>query len=392
MQKNSTQLLQQYFFDYIHCEDIANKQNILNNCIKKLPEEKNLIYRIKNIVDELQTNAAISFINNVFDISKEVVRFDLMENIESQINNKTTVIDKVDVKKAKLISFYNFEKEETYEECKITKDKVMLNDNQERYIKQTSETDSYFYNYIVEMFLIDDESQMLMANTIDNNYVISNKPFPEISSSKLVKEDSIVDTKNIEYFIDRIIGDKEDKQKYLNRIFLDLLTNQNYRILGNGFGIINSDTKQNDYYVLNGITLKKEFAIECLYRNYYEEIQDISNLIIDNYDTILDLIVDLLKTNLVNNQYLVNLRNNVVKIFEKGRLNKSLNSLENEEEEVITEKRQNLNNIFEENVKKFRKSLNLDNQSLTKKGYASIFILVTSIIISGLSIAYLLVR
>ena len=68
MQKNSTQLIQKYFFDYLICEDGFQKQNTIDQCIKKLPEQKNLIYRLKNIIDELHGNAAKSFVNNVFDV------------------------------------------------------------------------------------------------------------------------------------------------------------------------------------------------------------------------------------------------------------------------------------------------------------------------------------
>lgn len=392
MQKNITQLIQKYFFDYLICEDGFQKQNTIDQCIKKLPEQKNLIYRLKNIIDELHGNTAKSFVNNVFDVSNDIIRIDLIENIESQLSNKTTIISKVDIIKARLISFYNFEKEETFEECKITNDKVIINDFQERYIKKNEECDSYFYNYIVEMFLNENQNEMLLGITSNGNYVISNKIFPEVSNSTLVKEDSLCETKDIQYFIDRIIGENENKDKYLVRIFLDLITNQNYRILSNGFGIINSDLKENEYYVLNGVTLKKEVAIESFYRNYYEQIEDISNLVMDNYDVIIDLIDELINLKMINNQYLLNLKNNIIKVYKKGVLFKSLNSLEFGEEEKISEKRKNLNNDFEENMKKFKKSLGLTNPSLTKKGYASIFTLVLGIIIFGVAFALILIK
>ena len=215
MQKNITQLIQKYFFDYLICEDGFQKQNTIDQCIKKLPEQKNLIYRLKNIIDELHGNAAKSFVNNVFDVSNDIIRIDLIENIESQLSNKTTIISKVDIIKARLISFYNFEKEETFEECKITNDKVIINDFQERYIKKNEECDSYFYNYIVEMFLNENQNEMLLGITSKGNYVISNKIFPEVSNSTLVKEDSLCETKDIQYFIDRIIG--ETKEEVLRR-------------------------------------------------------------------------------------------------------------------------------------------------------------------------------
>ena len=207
----------------------------------------------------------------------------------------------------------------------------------------------------------------------------------------IIKEESLCETKEVQYYLEDKLTDENTKDWYLKRIFLDLITNQNYRNLNSGLGTIKSDLNESNYYVLNDVTIKKDVAIESFYRNYFDSIKDISNIIIDNYELILDLIADILKFRRdIDEKYIYEIRNNIVKVYEKGIVNKTLNEIENLETEKITKKQIDLNDLFASNIKKLRKSLGLSNQSLTKTGYASILTLISGIVLFGVLFAYLI--
>ena len=85
------------------------------------------------------------------------------------------------------------------------------------------------------------------------------------------------------------------------------------------------------------------------------------------------MIADILKFRRdIDEKYIYEIRNNIVKVYEKGIVNKTLNEIENLETEKITKKQLEQDDLFASNIKKLRKSLGLSNQSLTKSGYASI--------------------
>ena len=195
-----------------------------------------------------------------------------------------------------------------------------------------------------------------------------------------------------------MIGEKPDKQKYLNRILVDLITNQNYRILANGFGTLNSDNFDNDYYVLDGVTIKKEYAFESLYINYSDEVKTITNLITDNYDKILTSLENIINSDKVENKsYFENLKNNIVRLHEKFRVTKRLNEIENGTEvDVFDKNRTSRNEILSRRLDSINNSLNLGgpkkalvNENVSKAGYASIFTLVAGVILFGVMFAYL---
>lgn len=385
MLDSNTKVLKAYFEKYLN----TNDTKILNECINKYPNESAIINRLKNVIDNLNTYKK-TFIDNVFDINNDRINMELVANLESQISNRTTIIAPVCEKQVVITSYYDFNREETIENCKVTKDEIMLNDGNLKKITEDNEN-HLFCNHIIEQLFNFSIDNSYIIKIDDKNYYASDNKVPNISNAKLIKEESLCETKEVQYYLEDKLTDENTKDWYLKRIFLDLITNQNYRDLNSGLGTIKSDLNESNYYVLNDITIKKDVAIESFYRNYFDSIKDISNIIIDNYELILDLIADILKFRRdIDEKYIYEIRNNIVKVYEKGIVNKTLNEIENLETEKITKKQLEQDDLFASNIKKLRKSLGLSNQSLTKTGYASILTLISGIVLFGVLFAYLI--
>ena len=385
MLDSNTKVLKAYFEKYLN----TNDTKVLNECINKYPNESAIINRLKNVIDNLNTYKK-TFIDNVFDINNDCINMELVANLESQINNRTTIIAPVCEKQVVITSYYDFNREETIENCKVTKDEIMLNDGNLKKITEDNEN-HLFCNHIIEQLFNFSIDNSYIIKIDDKNYYASDNKVPNISNAKLIKEESLCETKEVQYYLEDKLTDENTKDWYLKRIFLDLITSQNYRDLNSGLGTIKSDLKESNYYVLNDITIKKDVAIESFYRNYFDSIKDISNIIIDNYELILDLIADILKFRSdIDEKYIYEIRNNIVKVYEKGIVNKTLNEIENLETEKITKKQLEQDALFASNIKKLRKSLGLSNQSLTKTGYASILTLISGIVLFGVLFAYLI--
>lgn len=385
MLDSNTKVLKAYFEKYLN----TNDTKILNECINKYPNESAIINRLKNVIDNLNTYKK-TFIDNVFDINNDCINMELVANLESQISNRTTIIAPVCEKQVVITSYYDFNREETIEKCKVTKDEIMLNDGNLKKITEDNEN-HLFCNHIIEQLFNFSTDNSYIIKIDDKNYYVSDNQVPNISNAKLIKEESLCETKEVQYYLEDKLTDENTKDWYLKRIFLDLITSQNYRDLNSGLGTIKSDLNESNYYVLNDVTIKKDVAIESFYRNYFDSIKDISNIIIDNYELILDLIADILKFRRdIDEKYIYEIRNNIVKVYEKGIVSKTLNEIENLETEKITKKQIELNDLFASNIKKLRKSLGLSNQSLTKTGYASILTLISGIVLFGVLLAYLI--
>lgn len=385
MTGNNTQVIRKYFEKYL----ATNNENVILDCINKCPSQSEIIKRLKIVFDSLNTYKK-TFIDNVFDINNDSINMELVTNLESQINNRTTIIAPVCEKQVVITSYYDFNREETIENCKVTKDEIMLNDGNLKKITEDNEN-HLFCNHIIEQLFNFSIDNSYIIKIDDKNYYASDNKVPNISNAKLIKEESLCETKEVQYYLEDKLTDENTKDWYLKRIFLDLITSQNYRDLNSGLGTIKSDLKESNYYVLNDITIKKDVAIESFYRNYFDSIKDISNIIIDNYELILDLIADILKFRSdIDEKYIYEIRNNIVKVYEKGIVNKTLNEIENLETEKITKKQLEQDALFASNIKKLRKSLGLSNQSLTKTGYASILTLISGIVLFGVLFAYLI--
>ena len=385
MTGNNTQVIRKYFEKYL----ATNNENVILDCINKCPSQSEIIKRLKIVFDSLNTYKK-TFIDNVFDINNDSINMELVTNLESQINNRTTIIAPVCEKQVVITSYYDFNREETIENCKVTKDEIMLNDGNLKKITEDNKN-HLFCNHIIEQLFNFSIDNSYIIKIDDKNYYASDNKVPNISNAKLIKEESLCETKEVQYYLEDKLTDENTKDWYLKRIFLDLITSQNYRDLNSGLGTIKSDLKESNYYVLNDITIKKDVAIESFYRNYFDSIKDISNIIIDNYELILDLIADILKFRRdIDEKYIYEIRNNIVKVYEKGIVNKTLNEIENLEAEKITKKQLEQDDLFASNIKKLRKSLGLSNQSLTKTGYASILTLISGIVLFGVLFAYLI--
>ena len=385
MTGNNTQVIRKYFEKYL----ATNNENVILDCINKCPSQSEIIKRLKIVFDSLNTYKK-TFIDNVFDINNDSINMELVTNLESQINNRTTIIAPVCEKQVVITSYYDFNREETIENCKVTKDEIMLNDGNLKKITEDNEN-HLFCNHIIEQLFNFSIDNSYIIKIDDKKYYASDSKVPNISNAKLIKEESLCETKEVQYYLEDKLTDENTKDWYLKRIFLDLITSQNYRDLNSGLGTIKSDLKESNYYVLNDITIKKDVAIESFYRNYFDSIKDISNIIIDNYELILDLIADILKFRSdIDEKYIYEIRNNIVKVYEKGIVNKTLNEIENLETEKITKKQLEQDALFASNIKKLRKSLGLSNQSLTKTGYASILTLISGIVLFGVLFAYLI--
>ena len=126
-------------------------------------------------------------------------------------------------------------------------------------------------------------------------------------------------------------NDKDElKKNYIQMIFFDLLSFNTYRgfnsysILLDGKGKFsrlapiydyNNNIGSNDYYNLNGVFIKRNAIIECLYKYYYKYIKNISRGLVENirsYVESADLIID---SNLNNEEASV-IKNNYHVAFE----------------------------------------------------------------------------
>ena len=396
MPKNDTQALQRYFFEYIKAESVGEKQAIIEDCKEDLPSFVIMIDRIKNVIDELNDikETKINFINKVFNIQTNSININLLNNMESQIENKTVVISTIKNEGFVVTSFDEFVKNETKEQLDISSDDEVVLNNNSYVLNKINKNGMHQMNYLFrKLFKFAQEEILFAEDDLGNNYIISENQLPEMCVQNLEKEESLCDKKNVWIYLENTLGklDSEMKVQYLRMIFLDIITNQNYRILRNGTGILESDNTQNDYYVLNGVTLKKEFAIESFFENYYDEISDISDLINDNYGEILDLIVDLIKNNQnIDEKYLLYLRENIVRVYEKRNLKIGIQKITENYREDFSDIRNQNNEMFKMNMENLRNSLDLKSQVLTKSGYASILTIVLGIIACGFGIAYLM--
>ena len=358
-----------------------------------MPNQTKVIDRVKNLLDLLNNESKKNFVDNVFDVKNDTILIDLIENLESQIENKTITFNTISGKTAELISFDNYEKQELI----ISVDKL----SESRKLTKIEEGDTRLYNNLVERLLGLNYDNLSLLKSNDQLYLTSINDLPERSNDEIKKEDAIIDSREIQYLFDRMIGENKDKQRYLNRILIDLITNQNYRILANGFGTLQSDAKSNEYYVLNGVTIKKELAFESIYRNYADEVKIITNLIVDNYDKILKIIEDIINSdNISNKEYFENLKKNICDMNDKSKVTKKLNAIEfGTQVDIYDNSRRNRNELFSEEIDSLSNSLNINkqesklkiNKELSNQGYASIFTLVSGIILFGIIFAYLII-
>ena len=157
MLDSNIKVLKAYFEKYLNTNDIK----VLNECINKYPNESAIINRLKNVIDNLNTYKK-TFIDNVFDINNDRINMELVANLESQISNRTTIIAPVCEKQVVITSYYDFNREETIENCKVTKDEIMLNDGNLKKITEDNEN-HLFCNHIIEQ---------LFNFSIDNSYII----------------------------------------------------------------------------------------------------------------------------------------------------------------------------------------------------------------------------
>lgn len=396
MPKNDTQVMQQYFFEYIKAESIGEKQAIIEDCKADVPSSVIMIDRIKKVIDELNEakETKIKFINKVFNIQTNSININLLDNMESQIENKTIAITIVKNKNFIVTTFNDFIKEVTSEHLDVIDNNEVMINNNSYILNEINKSGMQKMNYLLRNLLGFEQEQLsFVEDEVGNTYILSENLLPEICVQNLQKEESLCDKKNIWIYLENTLGklEPEMKKQYLRMIFLDIITNQNYRILRNGTGVLDSDITQNDYYVLNGVTLKKEFAIESFFENYYDEISDISDLINDNYGDILDLIVDLIKNNQgIDEKYLLYLRENIVRVYEKRNLKIGIQKITENYKEDYTDIRKQNSEILKINIDNLRKSLDLKYQVLTKSGYASILTIVLGIIACGFFMAYLM--
>lgn len=396
MPKNETYILQNYFFEYIKAQSVGEKQAIIEDCKEEIPSSVLMIDRLKKAIDGLEEvkDTKIIFINKVFDITNNTINIELLENMESQIENKTVVMSPIKKEIYNITTYNNLEKQITNEEINtISQDDVII-DDKNYCLNEIHENDNKTMNYLIRKAFGCNQEELLFAeNVIGKKYIISEKKLPEMCNQDIQKEESLCDKKSIWLFLENTLSqlDKNMQEDYLRIIFLDIITNQNFRILRNGTGVLDSDKNQNDYYILNGVTLKKEYVIESFFENYYDIISDISDLINDNYTEILDFIVDLIKNNPgIDEKYLINLRANIVKVYEKRNLKIGIQKITENYKEKYTDVRNINNDNFKANISNLKKSLGLKEQVLTKSGYASILTIVLGIITCGVFMAYLM--
>lgn len=396
MLKNETYILQHYFFEYVKAETLGEKQAIIEDCKEEVPSSILMIDRLKNAIDKLNAKkeTKIIFINKVFDITKNTINIELLENMENQNAHNTTYISTIKRKKFTMVDYKEFEKVLSDEEIEVTDQNDALINNNNYVLNKINDDSSCEMNYLISKLLgYDQEKLLFLTSETAEKFIISEKQLPKTSNQTIQKEESLCDTKSIWLHLENILSKYDEKKKfeYVRMIFLDIITNQNNRILRNGVGVLESDVTQNDYYILDGKTLKKECLIESLLKNYYDMISDISDLINDNYQEILDFIDDLSRSNInIDIAYLNNLRENIKKVNEKRNIKIGIQKITENYVEEYSENRKNNNENIKVNIDTLRKSLGLKEKVLTKSGYVSILTIVLGIITCGFFMAYLM--
>ena len=392
MPKNDIYIMQRYFFEYIKAQSVGEKQAILEDCKEEVSSSILMVDRLKNVIDGLEEakETKIIFINKVFDVKNNAINIELLENIEDQIRHKTIVVPVVKKEMFNIIKYREFEKLSSFEEVEIIGQNDIKIEENDYYLTEIENNNSQKMNYLIRNILGFDDEELLFAEKDGKNYIISKNKLPEMSTKEVRKEDCLCDKKTIWLNLENefINVDEKKKNEFLKMIFLDIITNQNFRILRNGTGVLESDEKQNDYYVLNGKTLKKDYLIESLFENYYDNIIDIANLINDNSDDILNLIDDLAKNN--EEIYFNFVKENINRVYKQRNLKIGIQKITENYKEKYSEYRMANNEQFKYDLDTLKKSLGLKEQVLTKTGYASILTIVLGIIACELGIAYLI--
>lgn len=388
MPKNDIEILKDCLIKYIEATTILEKREILDACKNKLPEKIKIIDRIHKIIDSPTKETAKKIIDCIF--LSETIDEALLTNLESQLYNKTGFnMEVLHPEEFEILQMNGLELLHSTEILGVKENNKVEFQNQLLYLIPYKDTDTIFNNYIIDLLLNLPVKSYYLAKKGNDTYLMASHLYSTRLDMHLIKEESLINTRDIEDFINQF----SETTNLIKIIFIDLLTNQNYRKLDKEYTVLNSDSTQNDYYVINNKTMKKKAVLESLYLNFYEEIKDISQLIADNYDKIIDFITDLLasKKN-VNEKYLLHLRNNVVTIFEMERSKKRLDAIYFEKNmEVYDETRENANKKFEENLESLRQNLQIKRRVLSK-GYVSIFTLLFSIILFGISLAYVILN
>lgn len=388
MPKNDIEILKDYLIKYIEATTILEKREILDACKNKLPEKIKIIDRIHKIIDSPTKETAKKIIDCIF--LSETIDEALLTNLESQLYNKTGFnMEVLHPEEFEILQMNGLELLHSTEILGVKENNKVEFQNQLLYLIPYKDTDTIFNNYIIDLLLNLPVKSYYLAKKGNDTYLMASHLYSTHLDMHLIKEEALINTRDIE----DVINQFSETTNLIKIIFIDLLTNQNYRKLDKEYTVLNSDSTQNDYYVINNKTMKKKAVLESLYLNFYEEIKDISQLIADNYDKIIDFITDLLasKKN-VNEKYLLHLRNNVVTIFEMERSKKRLDAIYFEKNmEVYDETRENANKKFEENLESLRQNLQIKRRVLSK-GYVSIFTLLFSMILFGISLAYVILN
>ena len=380
---------------YCNEQDLNKKNEIIKQAKKEYKNQDRIIDRIIAILSKLESSdSRISFINNVFSNDQYYINAELMDNIESQLDNRTTINATISEKAATIITYDKFIKEEKSISYIPLTEKVVHIDNSKKNVTQIDESDTRIYNNMIERLLGFTNKKLEILKIDSKEYLLSDFVLPNINKQNLIKEESLCDPREIQYLFDRIIGERTEKEYYLERILIDLITNQNYRDFNEDLECINSDLDENDYYVLNGVTIKKDYAFESLYRNYKDEISGMTNLIVDNYELILQLTDDLIKvSNEVNTKYLENLKINVVRVYEKSKIEKGLDAIEfGTDVDIFDEKRRKANEDFEQNLLLIKEAIKTKKLIMSNNGYSNIIILLVGVVIFGIFLAYLMLQ
>lgn len=386
---NNTAIMQNAFFRYVTSKSLEEKNNVISELQEKLPNEINNINRLKSDIDELEYNAAMSFIKNIFKISDDQIDFQLLEQIESSIANKTVVIPKIETKNFILEKYDDLNKSISNEELVIKENSVVINNNSTMYIANNNDK-SIFANYLISKLFYKDESIIYIGENDYAKYLVSDYILEEPDSVKINKEESLSTTLEIQYYIDSLLDKSSDRNAVLKTILIDIITSQNYRNI-DYIGILPSDLSQSEYYVLNGKTIKKSVLFDSLYRNYYEELSSIINNITDNYEELDNLLLDIINDSGIEyEKYLYVLKTNIDYIYTKDNTEKALSNILDEDEKYIS--RQDYE--FLKRLDNMRVSLGLESKKLVKKeaGYINILTLVLSVILFGISIAFIMIK
>lgn len=383
---NSTKVMQDTFFKYINELDTIKKENIIVCLIEKYPNEKVLINRLKQDIDNLENNSKLAFINNVFDISKDVINMFLLEHIESSISNKTEMIPVLRNKMLHITSYQNLTKEESDINVEIQGNNVI--NNQKKLFLSKNSDKTIYANYIVSSLFLNQDEELYYAVDDKDSYILSSYEIENTSEQHINKEDSLV--KNIQYFIDVLCDKVHDKNKLIKTILIDFITSQNYRNIEN-LVAIPSDLSQSKYYVINNQAINKSILLDYLYINYYDEIKDIINIISNNYEEIDETILELInKLGDEYTSYLYNLRDNIEKIYKREYAEKAIKNIVEEDYKSITIDDED----FKEKLNNLKKSFGIETKILKRNesGYVSIFSLVIFVMLCGVAIAYLMVK